>query len=310
MKFTGIVASLAVASSASALAIPQTPVQATLMRLNNALNNVEGLVGGLLSGVCQQVDLTQVQTQLVDIKGQLTQLVPVSVPTKRDIMGTANDVATPATTVAGSEVNTVQGVAQPVTDVAGGAVGTVQGVAGAPVSAALGVAGGAVGTVENTAGGLVGNVQNMASGPVSTVTGTAGVNTLAQDLVSKVQSGALTAAGLASILNQAGLASSPITSVLAGLLNRLASSALQALEVDAELSPFVRRSFALKSPTQSSTTDEDEAAKTVLETTYRATTNRMLRVAVNGFMESLGVVLGVMEELDVDVLSEEIQEEK
>ena len=27
----------------------------------------------------------------------------------------------------------------------------------------------------------------------------------------------------------------------------------------------------------------------------------MLRVAVNGFMESLGVVLGVMEELDVDV---------
>jgi EKC/KEOPS complex subunit PCC1/LAGE3 len=30
----------------------------------------------------------------------------------------------------------------------------------------------------------------------------------------------------------------------------------------------------------------------------------MLRVAVNGFMESLGVVLSVMEELDVDVLLE------
>ena len=29
----------------------------------------------------------------------------------------------------------------------------------------------------------------------------------------------------------------------------------------------------------------------------------MLRVAVNGFMESLGVVLGVMERLDVDVLA-------
>lgn len=39
-------------------------------------------------------------------------------------------------------------------------------------------------------------------------------------------------------------------------------------------------------------------------TVYRATTNRMLRVAVNGFLESLGVVLGVMEELDVDVLAE------
>ena len=50
---------------------------------------------------------------------------------------------------------------------------------------------------------------------------------------------------------------------------------------------------------------DTEGAKTVLETTYRATTNRMLRVAVNGFMESLGVVLGVMEELDVDVLEAE-----
>lgn len=28
----------------------------------------------------------------------------------------------------------------------------------------------------------------------------------------------------------------------------------------------------------------------------------MLRVSVNGFMENLAVVLGVMEELDVDVL--------
>lgn len=28
----------------------------------------------------------------------------------------------------------------------------------------------------------------------------------------------------------------------------------------------------------------------------------MLRVAVNGFMESLGLVLGMMEELDVDAL--------
>lgn len=50
---------------------------------------------------------------------------------------------------------------------------------------------------------------------------------------------------------------------------------------------------------------ENEEDKTVLETTYRATTNRMLRVSVNGFMDSLGVVLGVMHELDVDVLQEE-----
>ncbi|KAI9367977.1 transcription factor Pcc1-domain-containing protein [Aspergillus egyptiacus] len=89
--------------------------------------------------------------------------------------------------------------------------------------------------------------------------------------------------------------------------HRLASSALCALEVDAELSPFVRRDFALRSPNAEDQT-KDEEAKTVLETTYRATTNRMLRVAVNGFMESLGVVLGVMEELDVDVLKEQSEE--
>ena len=51
--------------------------------------------------------------------------------------------------------------------------------------------------------------------------------------------------------------------------------------------------------------DNDLERMTVLKTEYRATTNRMLRVAVNGFMESLGVVLGVMEELDIDVLAEE-----
>ena len=50
-----------------------------------------------------------------------------------------------------------------------------------------------------------------------------------------------------------------------------------------------------------------EEHKTVLRTEYKATTNRMLRVAVNGFMESLGVVLGVMEELDVDVLAQSLE---
>lgn len=52
---------------------------------------------------------------------------------------------------------------------------------------------------------------------------------------------------------------------------------------------------------------EDDGNLTVLRTEYKATTNRMLRVAVNGFMESLGLVLGIMEELDVDVLAKEIQ---
>lgn len=55
-----------------------------------------------------------------------------------------------------------------------------------------------------------------------------------------------------------------------------------------------------------SSPETSSLGENVLRTQYKATTNRMLRVAVNGFMESLGVVLGVMEELDVDVLEPEI----
>lgn len=54
--------------------------------------------------------------------------------------------------------------------------------------------------------------------------------------------------------------------------------------------------------TQPSSEQEDA---TVLRTIYRATTNRMLRVSVNGFFESLNVVLQVMQELDVDVLQDQ-----
>ncbi|KAM0805696.1 CTAG/Pcc1 family [Usnea florida] len=112
--------------------------------------------------------------------------------------------------------------------------------------------------------------------------------------------------------------------------HRLASSALRALSVDTEISPLVHRSFSLatshasssnhsngsriadgKAPSNGDATlalkagvAADDEELTVLRTEYKATTNRMLRVAVNGFMESLGVVLGVMEELDVDVLAE------
>ncbi|KAL9604019.1 MAG: hypothetical protein Q9219_000781 [cf. Caloplaca sp. 3 TL-2023] len=108
---------------------------------------------------------------------------------------------------------------------------------------------------------------------------------------------------------------------------RLASSALRALQVDAELSPLVQRSFSLISPSEngkdagnisteprsslgSTTTDGVNGElpaeeKTVLRTEYKATTNRMLRVSVNGFFESMGVVIGIMQELDADVLAEQ-----
>lgn len=109
--------------------------------------------------------------------------------------------------------------------------------------------------------------------------------------------------------------------------HRLASSALRALQVDAELSPLVRRSFSLVSPNESQSEASNGSVdtpslngnpaqestngdipleeKTILRTEYQATTNRMLRVSVNGFLESIGVVLGIMQELDVDVLAEQ-----
>ncbi|PQE27972.1 transcription factor Pcc1 protein [Rutstroemia sp. NJR-2017a WRK4] len=79
------------------------------------------------------------------------------------------------------------------------------------------------------------------------------------------------------------------------LTSRLAHAALSALSVDKELSPLVRREFStIRAP--------GAAEETILRTEYKATTNRMLRVSVNGFMESLALVLEVMGELDVDVL--------
>lgn len=82
--------------------------------------------------------------------------------------------------------------------------------------------------------------------------------------------------------------------------SRLASTALQALQVDKELSPLVSRHFALAS---SRDTAEASADSSILRVEYKATTNRMLRVAVNSFMESLSLIIDVMGELDEDVLA-------
>ncbi|EKG20803.1 EKC/KEOPS complex subunit Pcc1 [Macrophomina phaseolina MS6] len=76
-----------------------------------------------------------------------------------------------------------------------------------------------------------------------------------------------------------------------------ANNALRALVVDDELSSLVKRTLSVSPDTPN-----------VLDVHYTATTNRMLRVAVNGFFDSLGVVLGVMEELDVDTVLKEGKE--
>ncbi|KAK5692806.1 hypothetical protein LTR17_025269 [Elasticomyces elasticus] len=90
--------------------------------------------------------------------------------------------------------------------------------------------------------------------------------------------------------------------------HRLAKTALRTLAVDEELSLLVKRSFSLVVAAADSLHASPEAqnneSATVLRVDYKATTNRMLRVAVNGFFESLGVIIQVMEELDADVLHE------
>ncbi|KAI9827093.1 MAG: hypothetical protein M1826_006457 [Phylliscum demangeonii] len=93
--------------------------------------------------------------------------------------------------------------------------------------------------------------------------------------------------------------------------HRLASSALRALQVDRELSGHVRRSSSLQAVAgggdATATADHSHGQvnagqPVALKMLFEATTNRLLRVAVNGFLESMAVVLQVMEELDVDVL--------
>jgi EKC/KEOPS complex subunit PCC1/LAGE3 len=90
----------------------------------------------------------------------------------------------------------------------------------------------------------------------------------------------------------------------------LARTALRALAVDKELSSLVTRTYSLDSPSSSSpeTHGSNEAGQTVLVVKYAATTNRMLRVSVNGFFDGLQTVLHVMEELDLDVYDGEVKE--
>jgi EKC/KEOPS complex subunit PCC1/LAGE3 len=91
--------------------------------------------------------------------------------------------------------------------------------------------------------------------------------------------------------------------------DRLASVALKALSVDKELSPLVDRTFEVVDPTGHRTDgDGPGSSKTALRVIYRATTNRMLRVSVNGFFESLRLVVQVMEDLDIDVCETEVKQ--
>lgn len=93
---------------------------------------------------------------------------------------------------------------------------------------------------------------------------------------------------------------------------RLSSIAIKAITVDKELSPLVRREFSTVHVASASggagarvdghDGDDDVTGQNVMRVLYKATTNRMLRVSVNSFMDSLSLILEVMERLDADVL--------
>lgn len=68
---------------------------------------------------------------------------------------------------------------------------------------------------------------------------------------------------------------------------------MRSIRVDKEMSKLVERSLSTVSVA---------GEQTVLRVVYEATTNRMLRVSVNGFMETLALVLDVMAELDADLV--------
>lgn len=78
---------------------------------------------------------------------------------------------------------------------------------------------------------------------------------------------------------------------------RLADIALKSLSVDEELSPLVTRSLEIDADGRAK-----DGTRSILKVHYKATTNRMLRVAVNGFFDSLALTVQVMQELDVDVI--------
>ncbi|KAI3397575.1 hypothetical protein diail_10547 [Diaporthe ilicicola] len=87
---------------------------------------------------------------------------------------------------------------------------------------------------------------------------------------------------------------------------RLSSIAIKAITVDKELSPLVRRDFSTITASSAAGgdagDDDDVTEQNVMRVHYKATTNRMLRVSVNSFMDSLALILEVMERLDADVL--------
>ncbi|XHF97804.1 hypothetical protein AWENTII_001381 [Aspergillus wentii] len=98
MKFNGIVASLAIASTASAAAIPRdVAVQQALDQVTTVAGNVDNLVNGLVGGLLGCSDVTKVQQELSNVKTQLSKALPVKRDITSDVTDTAGNVVDEAT---------------------------------------------------------------------------------------------------------------------------------------------------------------------------------------------------------------------
>ncbi|KAB8206835.1 hypothetical protein P875_00010650 [Aspergillus parasiticus SU-1] len=190
MKFTGLIASLAAVSAASAAAIPTAALQPTLNQLSGALGSIDGALGNAL-GCADASDLVKVQDTLKQIQGELNKLT-----------GTVSQRS-----VVGNELNTVGTVVSPVTGTVGGVVQPV------------------AGTVEGVAQPAAGTVEGLVDGALSGTTKAVGVKrqagqltAVATTLVSQVKDGTLDAAGVEHILGLAQEDKLPLASAVLGLL--------------------------------------------------------------------------------------------
>ncbi|KAE8141095.1 hypothetical protein BDV38DRAFT_279544 [Aspergillus pseudotamarii] len=186
MKFTGLVASLAAVSAASAAAIPTASLQPTLNQLNGVLGNIDGVLGGALcdtngSGLVEVQDaLKQIQSDLSKLTGTVSQRSVVS-----------------------NEVDTVDNVVSPVASTASGAVQPV------------------VGTVNSAVGTVKGTVDSTLPGITSAVGVKRQVGQLggvATSLVGQIKDGTLTDAAVEHILESIQAGNLPLVGNILGAL--------------------------------------------------------------------------------------------
>ncbi|KAE8345288.1 hypothetical protein BDV24DRAFT_159643 [Aspergillus arachidicola] len=186
MKFTGLIASLAAVSAASAAAIPTAALQPTLNQLSGVLGNIDGTLGNVLSGA-DVSGLVQVQDALRQIQGELNKLT-----------GTVSQRS-----AVGNELSTVGNVVSPVTATVGGVVQPVAGTVNSAVGTAEGLVDGALpGTTK--AVGVKRQVGQLTS--------------VATTLVSQVKDETLDAAGVEHILDLVQENNLPLVSAALGLL--------------------------------------------------------------------------------------------